>query len=119
MGTSPSSPKVEPAIQGSNDEQFLGDAPSGSSSRDGNGTLVSLDALRDATKDIGLIVCRHEGAATNMAEAYGKLTGAPGTILLHQERTYPGRAYGTDLKNPDFAAFAHLFNRNINAVLPN
>jgi acetolactate synthase I/II/III large subunit len=54
-----------------------------------------------------------------MAEAYGKLTGAPGTIRLHQERTYPGRAYGTDLKNPDFVAFAHLFNRNINAVLPN
>ena len=29
-----------------------------------------------------------------------------GTIRLHQERNYPGRAYGTDLLNPDFAAFA-------------
>jgi len=32
-----------------------------------------------------------------------------GTIRMHQERSYPGRAYGTDLLNPDFAAFARAF----------
>jgi acetolactate synthase-1/2/3 large subunit len=32
-----------------------------------------------------------------------------GTIRMHQERNYPGRVYGTDLVNPDFAAFAQSF----------
>jgi acetolactate synthase-1/2/3 large subunit len=29
-----------------------------------------------------------------------------GTIRMHQERNYPGRVSGTDLRNPDFAALA-------------
>ena len=29
-----------------------------------------------------------------------------GTIRMHQEREHPGRVVGTDLVNPDFAAFA-------------
>ncbi|MBV9392089.1 MAG: thiamine pyrophosphate-binding protein, partial [Verrucomicrobia bacterium] len=32
-----------------------------------------------------------------------------GTIRMHQERKYPGRVYGTELVNPDFAAFAQAF----------
>jgi acetolactate synthase-1/2/3 large subunit len=32
-----------------------------------------------------------------------------GTIRMHQERTYPGRVIATDLKNPDFAAYARAF----------
>ena len=32
--------------------------------------------------------------------------GIYGTIRMHQERDYPGRVSGTDLKNPDFAALA-------------
>jgi acetolactate synthase-1/2/3 large subunit len=28
---------------------------------------------------------------------------------MHQEREYPGRVFGTDLKNPDFAMFARSF----------
>ncbi|HZQ16352.1 MAG TPA: thiamine pyrophosphate-binding protein [Gaiellaceae bacterium] len=35
--------------------------------------------------------------------------GMYGTIRLHQERTYPGRVVGTDLRNPDFAAYARAF----------
>jgi acetolactate synthase-1/2/3 large subunit len=35
--------------------------------------------------------------------------GMYGTIRMHQERTYPGRVSGTDLKNPDFAAYARAF----------
>jgi acetolactate synthase-1/2/3 large subunit len=35
--------------------------------------------------------------------------GAYGTIRMHQERDYPGRTIATDLKNPDFVAFAHSF----------
>ena len=32
-----------------------------------------------------------------------------GTIRMHQERHYPGRVYGTDLVNPDFAALARAY----------
>jgi len=32
--------------------------------------------------------------------------GLYGTIRMHQEREYPGRVYGTELNNPDFAAYA-------------
>jgi acetolactate synthase-1/2/3 large subunit len=35
--------------------------------------------------------------------------GMLGTIRMHQERHYPGRVMGTDLVNPDFAAFAQSF----------
>ncbi len=32
-----------------------------------------------------------------------------GTIRMHQEREYPGRISGTQLKNPDFCAYAKAF----------
>ncbi|MFP5346760.1 MAG: thiamine pyrophosphate-dependent enzyme, partial [Actinomycetes bacterium] len=35
--------------------------------------------------------------------------GRYGTIAQHQDRHYPGRVSGTDLVNPDFAAFAESF----------
>lgn len=35
-----------------------------------------------------------------------------GTIRMHQERKYPGRVSGTDLINPDFAAYARSFGAN-------
>ena len=35
--------------------------------------------------------------------------GMYGTIRMHQEREYPGRISGTELQNPDFAAFARAF----------
>jgi acetolactate synthase I/II/III large subunit len=35
--------------------------------------------------------------------------GIYGTIRTHQERDYPGRVSGTDLTNPDFAAWANSF----------
>ena len=35
--------------------------------------------------------------------------GMYGTIRMHQERHYPGRVVATDLKNPDFAAYARAF----------
>jgi len=35
--------------------------------------------------------------------------GMYGTIRMHQERRYPGRVVGTDLRNPDFAAYARAF----------
>jgi acetolactate synthase-1/2/3 large subunit len=35
--------------------------------------------------------------------------GMYGTIRMHQERSFPGRVVGTDLVNPDFAAYARSF----------
>ncbi len=47
----------------------------------GESYLAVLDALYDA-HGIRNIVCRHEGAAANMADAYGKLTGEPGICFV-------------------------------------
>jgi acetolactate synthase-1/2/3 large subunit len=35
--------------------------------------------------------------------------GTYGTIRMHQERDYPGRISATELKNPDFVAYARAF----------
>ncbi|MDI1290414.1 MAG: thiamine pyrophosphate-dependent enzyme, partial [bacterium] len=35
--------------------------------------------------------------------------GTYGTIRMHQEREYPGRVVGTELRNPDFVAYAKAF----------
>jgi acetolactate synthase-1/2/3 large subunit len=35
--------------------------------------------------------------------------GMYGTIRMHQEREYPARVYATELRNPDFAAYARAF----------
>jgi acetolactate synthase-1/2/3 large subunit len=32
-----------------------------------------------------------------------------GTIRMHQEREYPTRIMGTELRNPDFAVYARAF----------
>jgi acetolactate synthase-1/2/3 large subunit len=47
----------------------------------GESYLAVLDALHDAP-DIALTVCRQEGGAAMMAEAYGKLTGRPGICFV-------------------------------------
>ena len=48
----------------------------------GESYLPVLDALYDVRERLRLIVCRHEGGAAYMAEAYGKLTGRPGVALV-------------------------------------
>jgi len=35
--------------------------------------------------------------------------GGYGTIRMHQEREFPGRVSGTELRNPDFAALARAY----------
>jgi len=47
----------------------------------GESYIAVLDALYDVP-EIRVIACRHEAAAANMAEAYGKLTGRPGICLV-------------------------------------
>jgi acetolactate synthase-1/2/3 large subunit len=48
----------------------------------GESYLAVLDVLYDRQKTIRLVVCRHEAAAANMAEAFGKLTGRPGICFV-------------------------------------
>ena len=43
--------------------------------------------------------------------------GMYGTIRMHQERTYPGRVYGTALANPDFAALARAYGAHGETVV--
>jgi acetolactate synthase-1/2/3 large subunit len=58
-----------------------------------------------------LATARAHGAG----EGAGKLisividNGSYGTIRMHQERHYPGRVSGSDLRNPDFAALARAY----------
>lgn len=47
----------------------------------GESYLTVLDALYD-TPEIAVVSARHEGAAANMAEADGKLTGRPGICFV-------------------------------------
>ena len=48
----------------------------------GESYLPVLDALYENREAIRLITCRHESAAANMAEVYGKLTGRPGICFV-------------------------------------
>ena len=48
----------------------------------GESYLAVLDALYDARQRLRFFVCRHEGGAAYMAEAFGKLTGRPGLCFV-------------------------------------
>ena len=48
----------------------------------GESYLATLDALQASRDDIRMITCRQEGGVTNMAEAYGKMTGKPGIAFV-------------------------------------
>src|SRR5450631_4615545 len=48
----------------------------------GESYLAVLDAMYDVRDRLRLIVCRQEGGAAYMAEAYGKLTGRPGIVFV-------------------------------------
>jgi acetolactate synthase-1/2/3 large subunit len=48
----------------------------------GESYLAVLDALYDAREQIKFVICRQEGGAANMADAYGKLTGRPGICFV-------------------------------------
>lgn len=43
--------------------------------------------------------------------------GMYGTIRMHQERHFPGRVIGTDLRNPDFVALAQSYGAHAERVL--
>ena len=48
----------------------------------GESFLDLLDGLYTQSDSIQTVVCRHEGGAANMADAYGKMTGRPGICAV-------------------------------------
>ena len=48
----------------------------------GESYLSVLDAFYESRDDIKLVICRQDGGAANMADAYGKLTGRPGICFV-------------------------------------
>ena len=48
----------------------------------GESYLATLDAFHDVQDRINLVVCRQEGGVTNMADAWGKMTGKPGIAFV-------------------------------------
>jgi acetolactate synthase-1/2/3 large subunit len=48
----------------------------------GESYLAVIDAMHDAANEIKLVSCRQEGGAANMAEAYAKVTGKPGVLMV-------------------------------------
>jgi acetolactate synthase-1/2/3 large subunit len=44
--------------------------------------LDVLDGIHEAGDALKLVTCRLEAAAANMAEAYGRLTGRPATVMV-------------------------------------
>src|SRR4029077_11127317 len=62
----------------------------------------------------GCFLMNGQGVATGVQHGANVViavidSGMYGTIRMHQEREYPTRVYGTELKNPDFAAYARAF----------
>jgi len=58
----------------------------------GESFLGLLDGLYENRSHIRTITCRFEGAAVNMAEAHGKLTGRPGVAIVTRG---PGACHGS------------------------
>jgi acetolactate synthase-1/2/3 large subunit len=65
----------------------------------GESFLAVLDALHDASIDV--LVCRQEGGAAIMAEAYGKLTGRPGICFVTRGPGSMNGAHGIHIAAQD------------------
>jgi acetolactate synthase-1/2/3 large subunit len=65
----------------------------------GESYLAALDAMYDA--DIDVLICRHEGGAAIMAEAYGKLTGKPGICFVTRGPGATNAAHGVHIAQHD------------------
>ncbi len=69
----------------------------------GESFLAVLDALHDAAIDV--LVCRQEGGAAIMAEAYGKLTGRPGICFVTRGPGSMNGAHGVHIAAQDSTPF--------------
>jgi acetolactate synthase I/II/III large subunit len=67
----------------------------------GESYLAVLDALHDAHDQIKFVICRQEGGAAYMAEAYGKLTGRPGICFVTRGPGATNGAIGVHVAQQD------------------
>ena len=58
----------------------------------GESFLPVLDGIYDVREKFKFVICRQEGGASYMADAYGKLTGKPGVLFVTRG---PGAANGS------------------------
>ncbi|UFX42636.1 thiamine pyrophosphate-binding protein [Bradyrhizobium sp. 41S5] len=65
----------------------------------GESYLAALDALHDSPIDV--VICRAEGGAAMMAEAYGKLTGRPGVCFVTRGPGSTNAAHGVHIAMQD------------------
>jgi acetolactate synthase-1/2/3 large subunit len=65
----------------------------------GESYLAVLDALHDTKIDV--LVCRNEGGAAMMAEAYGKLTGKPGICFVTRGPGATNASHGVHIAAQD------------------
>src|SRR5215218_10035273 len=65
----------------------------------GESYLAVLDALHDASIDV--MICRNEGGAAMMAEAYGKLTGRPGICFVTRGPGATNASHGVHIAMQD------------------
>jgi acetolactate synthase-1/2/3 large subunit len=65
----------------------------------GESYLAALDAMHDAPIDV--MICRNEGGAAIMAEAYGKMTGRPGICFVTRGPGATNAAHGLHIAAQD------------------
>jgi acetolactate synthase-1/2/3 large subunit len=65
----------------------------------GESYLAALDAMHDSPIDV--VICRAEGGAAMMAEAYGKLTGRPGICFVTRGPGSTNAAHGVHIAMQD------------------
>jgi acetolactate synthase I/II/III large subunit len=65
----------------------------------GESYLAALDALHDSPIDV--VICRAEGGAAMMAEAYGKLTGRPGVCFVTRGPGSTNASHGVHIAMQD------------------
>ena len=65
----------------------------------GESYLAALDALHDSPIDV--MICRAEGGAAMMAEAYGKLTGRPGICFVTRGPGSTNASHGVHIAKQD------------------
>src|SRR3954463_13341197 len=67
----------------------------------GESYLGLLDGLYEHRDAFRIVNCRHEGAAANAADAYGKLTGRPGLCFVTRGPGATPPATGIHTAPPD------------------
>ncbi len=67
----------------------------------GDTVLPILDAMYDRQDKIRYITCRMEHGATAMADAYSRITGKPGCVLLHVGPGIANGVLGTHISQKD------------------